>query len=70
MNAAPLCVDLKTAAKSIGVSTWTLRAWIDAGLIKTTRFPSSRHAGETSRRKLIAMEDLKVFVDRHREGVA
>lgn len=63
----PLCLDVKAAAASLGVSVWVLRRWIDEGLIPTVKFPSVKHVGETTRRVLIAAEDLKAFVDRHRE---
>ena len=69
VDVAPLCVDVKAAAKSIGVSVWTLRSYIDEGLIPTVKLPSSKHPGETSRRVLIAVDDLKVFIDRHRGSV-
>lgn len=66
----PLCLDVKGAAASIGVSVWTLRSWIDDGLIKTVKFPSSKHPGEISRRILISVDDLRDFVQRHRGGSA
>jgi hypothetical protein len=67
-DVAPLCVDLKTAAASIGVSVWTLRSYIDEGLISTVKLPSSKHPGEISRRVLIAVDDLKLFIDRHKDN--
>ena len=68
-TAERLCVDLKTAAAWLSVSVWTLRSWIDEGRITKVQFPG-RHPGEVSRRVLIAVEDLKAFVDQHREGAA
>jgi hypothetical protein len=70
VDVAPLCVDVKTAAASIGVSVWTLRSYIDEGLIPTVKLPSSKHPGEISRRVLIAVEDLRLFVNQHREAAA
>ena len=67
-DAEILCVDLKTAATAIGQSVWTLRGYIDEGLIPTMKFPSSKYPGETSRRVLIAVDDLKEFVQRCRGG--
>lgn len=64
---APLCLDVKSAAASLGVSVWVVRRWIDDGLLPTVKFPSAKHVGATSRRILIAAEDLKAFVDRYRE---
>lgn len=65
----PLCVDVKRAAASIGVSVWVLRDYIDRGLLPTVKFPSTKHPGENSRRVLIAVADLEAFVARHRAGV-
>jgi hypothetical protein len=65
-----LCVDVKTAAASLGVSVWTLRSWIDEGLIATVRFPGSKNPDKASRRVLLAVADLTVFVDQHRGGAA
>jgi hypothetical protein len=67
-NVAPLCVDAKVAARLLGVSVWTLRGYIDDGLIPTVKFPSCKYPGETSRRVLIAVDDLKAFVQMCREG--
>lgn len=64
---APLCVDVKAAARLIGVSVWTLRSYIDDGMLPTVKFPSSKNPGEQSRRVLIAVEDLRDFVRRHRD---
>ena len=65
--APPLCVDIKAAAELIGISVWTLRTYIDDGLIPTVKFPSSKHPGEQSRMVRIAVADLKAFVDRCRQ---
>lgn len=64
----PLCLDVKAAAASLGVSVWVLRNWIDEGLLPTVKFPSTKHPGERSRRVLISADDLKAFVERHRSG--
>lgn len=65
----PLCHDRKSAAAALGVSLWTLDQYIADGRLPTVKLPSSRHAGETSRRVLIAADDLKTFVAQHRSGV-
>jgi predicted site-specific integrase-resolvase len=36
----PLCLDLKSAAASLGISVWTLRRYVEDGLIPTVKFPS------------------------------
>ena len=67
-GAASLCLDVKSAAASLGVSVWVLRRWNDDGLLPTIKFPSARYDGEKSRRVLIAADDLRAFVARHRSG--
>jgi hypothetical protein len=61
-----LCVTRAEAAAALGVTMWTLDAWIREGLIPVIRFPSSKHGGELSRRVLIAATDLEKFVSEHR----
>lgn len=61
----PLTVDRKTAAAAIGVSLWMLDRYIADGLLPTVKFPS-RYEGDRSRRVLIAVSDLEVFVVQHR----
>jgi len=64
----PLCVDVKTAAKAIGVSQWVIRHYIAIGILPTVKFPSVKRPGETSRRVLIAVVDLEAFVTKYREA--
>jgi hypothetical protein len=63
---APLCLDVRAAAEAVGVSVWVLRRYIDEGLLPTIKFPSVKYDGETSRRVLISIDDLRAFVERHR----
>jgi predicted site-specific integrase-resolvase len=67
--APPLCLDFKSAAASLGVSVWTLRRYVEDGLLPVVKFPSAKHDGEQSRRVLISYDDLKAFRDRYRENV-
>jgi len=64
----PLCLSVAEAAKSLGVSVWVLRRWIDDGLLPTVKFPSANDASQPNRRVLIAVRDLEAFVNAHREG--
>lgn len=62
-----ICVDVRRAAELLGgVSPWTVRAWISNGDLPVVKLPGVRR-GETSRRVLVAIDDLKAFVLRHRE---
>ena len=65
-----LCVDVEAAALALGVGKSAIRRWIESGDLPCVKFPSERHAGETSRRVLLAVADLEKFVERHRTGVA
>ena len=68
----PLCVNVKAAAELIGMSASVVRSYIDSGALPTVRFPSAsaKHQGETSRRVLISVDDLRVFVEKHRVTAA
>lgn len=63
---APLCLDVRAAAEAVGVSVWVLRRYIDDGLLPTVKFPSVKYEGESSRRVLISVDDLRAFVQQHR----
>lgn len=63
----PLVVDVKTAAEAIGVSPWVVRHYIASGLLPTVKFPSTKRPGEMARRTLVAIADLEMFVNQHRE---
>jgi hypothetical protein len=58
----PLVLDIKQAAAALSVSEWTLRRYIEDGLLPTVQMPSAKHPGERSRRVLIAVTDLEAFV--------
>lgn len=62
----PLCVDVPSAALTLGVGVSAIRKWIDAGDLPVVKFPSEKHEGERSRRVLIAVADLEAFVRKHR----
>jgi excisionase family DNA binding protein len=66
-SAAALCLNVKAAAKVLGVSEGVLRDWIARGLLPAVKFPSTRRTGEHSRRVLVAFDDLRAFVVKHRE---
>jgi predicted site-specific integrase-resolvase len=61
-----LCFTRAEAAAALSVTTWTLDRYIAEGKLPAVRFPSSKHAGEQSRRVLIASADLETFVTQHR----
>ncbi|HEX5474969.1 MAG TPA: helix-turn-helix domain-containing protein [Vicinamibacterales bacterium] len=63
----PLVLDVKAAAEATGMSEWMLRRYVRDGLLPTVKYPG-RYDGETSRRILIAVEDLQDFVRRHRRA--
>jgi predicted site-specific integrase-resolvase len=63
---SPLCVDVREAARMLGVSAWTVREYVATGALPTVKMPSTKGAESRSRRVLIAVEDLKTFIGRHR----
>lgn len=66
--ADPILLDVKSAAAALSVCTKTIRQWIDSGALATVKLPSTRYAGEQSRRILILVDDLKAFAEKHREA--
>lgn len=62
----PVCVGIKDAAAALGVSTKTIRDWIDAGVLPTVRLPSVKFPNERGKRILILVDDLRAFAERHR----
>lgn len=62
----PLCVDVEHAAQVLGVGTSSVRRWIETGELPVIKFPSEKKTGERSRRVLIAMTDLELFIAKHR----
>jgi predicted site-specific integrase-resolvase len=63
----PLVVDIKEAAKAIGVSPWTVRNYIATGLLPRVVLPSAKRPGEPSRSVRISVADLEIFVAKYRE---
>ena len=62
-----ICVDLKTAAQMLGVSPWTVRAFVHNGQLPAVKLPAVRGTEPSNRRILLAVADLREFVARHRE---
>ena len=61
-------LDLRVAGAYLGVSYWTMRDLIFAGMIPTVKIPCPRaRDGRVIRRVLIDVEDLKEFIVRHKE---
>ena len=62
----PICVDFPTGAKVLDVSLWTLRNYVAEGLLPTIEYPSGKHPGEKSRRRVLLVSDLRAFALKHR----
>ena len=62
----PIAVGVEQAAAMIGVSPVEVRRYIDAGLLPVVKLPSMKRHNEPSRRVLIAVDDLRAFVNEHR----
>ena len=60
-----------TAAYLGGICSDSVRALVSQGVLAPVRLPSTRRAGESSRRLLFAREDLDALIDRwKRESTA
>lgn len=64
-----ICIDVKTAARRLSVSEWTVRAWCASGVLPTVRYPSL-DGTTTNRRILIRAETLELFAKRFEETTA
>jgi hypothetical protein len=61
-------LDLHAGAEYIGVSYWTLRDLVLAGIIPTVKIPSTRvRDGRSIRRTLVDRRDLDAFIDSNKE---
>lgn len=58
---APRVLGVRDAAAYAGVSTWVVRAWIEAGHLRRVRYPAA--GGQELRRLLIARDDLDALID-------
>jgi hypothetical protein len=68
MTPPRLCVDVAAAAVMLGCGKSAVRKWISTGDLPIVRLPSEKHHGERSRRVLIAVADLEIFVAKHRDA--
>ena len=64
----PRLLDAKAAAAYLGVSHWTIRAYVEKGELVPVRLPAVRRSGEDCRRLLFDVRDLDAFVDRLKAG--
>lgn len=60
-----MLLDLKEAAKRLGMSYETARDYTVTGALKSVRFPSLTRPGELRRRIQIREEDLEDFIQEH-----
>jgi hypothetical protein len=60
-------LELKAAARAIGVSEWVLRRYVAERRLPTVRYPSAKNGAELHGRVLIAVADLRAFVTRYRD---
>lgn len=64
----PIAVGVEQAAAMLGISPVEVRRYVDAGLLPVVKLPSMKRPNEPSRRVLLAVDDLRAFVGRHRVG--
>lgn len=62
-----LCVSVDEAANLLNVSARTIRMFVNHGDLPTVKLPAVRGPEQQNRRVLIAVDDLREFVARHRE---
>ena len=64
----PLLLDEHQGAALCGVSFWTFREWVSAGLIPIVAPPSPLNPRRRLRRKLIDRRDIETFIAAHKSG--
>ena len=57
-------IDLHAGAARIGVSFWTFREYVLAGLIPAVDLPCPLNPKRRLRRRLVDVRDVDAFVDR------
>ena len=68
MNA--ITVSVEVAAEMLDMAPSVLRDHINRGEVPVVKFPSTKRAGEQSRRVVILVDDLKAFAERYRVEAA
>ncbi len=66
----PLVVGVAEAATMLSISRWAVRQLVIGGELPTIELPSSKYAGQKSRRILIAVADVEAFIAAHRSAAA
>jgi hypothetical protein len=66
----PDLVDEHAGAEMCGVSFWTFRGYIAAGLIPHVELPSPLNSRRKLRRKLVDPVDIRQFIQEHKTGGA
>jgi hypothetical protein len=64
---APRLLDVVQAARYLGLSKWTIRGFVEQGVLKPVALPSVNSAGPRRiRRILFDRRDLDVLVEAHK----
>jgi hypothetical protein len=64
----PRLLDVHAAAAYLGISVWTVRAYVNNEHLPTVKLPSVLHAGENSRRLLFDRQDLDALIESRRSA--
>lgn len=64
----PRLMSLPDSARYLGVSEWSLRSWMEDGLIEPVNLPSVRKTQEKNRRLIFDRLDLEAFADARRRS--
>jgi len=59
----PRLLDIASSAAYLGVSEWTLRSWVEDGLLSPVDLPAVRRTRDKNRRLLFDIKALDVFCD-------
>ena len=68
MSAEPMLWTEKQAAAAMGISFWSCRELVAAGLLPVVRLPNPLDPRRAMRRKLIDRRDVEKFIAQHKVG--
>jgi hypothetical protein len=63
-------LDLVSVGRVLGLSVWTVREYVSAGVLPTVTFPCPLNPKRALRRKLVDRADLDRFIAAHKSGSA
>ncbi len=64
----PLLLDEHSAARLLGISYWSVREYVNSGLLPLVSPPCPLNLRRRLRRRLIDRRDVERFIEQHKQG--